>query len=119
MLSFRHFISQDSGDLNIPVVSLEENVLDKIDLINEQLDQCLLECVVNPYIGWVNASKTLAEHGISLPKVIMQDVMEGVEIVALDENHYFYYEYNFVKEGYQIFASVVNENELEKLLEEE
>lgn len=119
MLSFKQFFSEENGGLDIPVVSLEENVLDKIDLINEQLDQCLVECVVNPYIGWLNAAKTLSEHGISLPKVVMKDIMEGVEIVALDENHYFYYEYNFVKEGYQIFASVVNENELEKLLEEE
>lgn len=118
MLSFRQFFSEENRDLDIPVISLAENTLDKIDSINEQLDHCLMECVVNPYIGWVNASKTLYEHGIVLPKVILKDIMEGVEIVALDENHYFYYEYNFVKEGYQTFASVVNETELEKLLED-
>ena len=32
---------------------------------------------------------------------------------------YFYYEYEFVNEGYQTFASIVNETELEELLEEE
>lgn len=119
MLSFRHFISQDNGGFNIPVVSLEENIKDKIDLINEQLDQCLTECVVNPYIGWVNASKTLSEHGIILPKVLLQDVMEGIEVIPLDENYYFYYEYDFINEGYQTFASIVNEMELEELIKEE
>jgi len=119
MLSFRHFISQDNGGLDIPVVSLEENIQDKIDLINEQLDECLMEGVVNPYIGWVNASKTLSEHGIVLPKVLMRDIMEGVELVSLNEEYYFYYEYQFVNESYQTFASIVNETELEELLEEE
>lgn len=119
MLSFKSFISEENGGLDIPVVSLEENVKDKIDLINEQLDQCLTECVVNPYIGWINASKTLSEHGIILPKVLMQDVMEGIEVVSLNEDYYFYYEYEFVNEGYQTFASIVNEMELEELLEEE
>lgn len=119
MLSFRQFFSEENGDLDIPVVSLEESIQDKIDTINEQLDLCLFECVVNPYVGWINAAKTLSEHGICLPKVIMKDITEGVEIIALDENFYFYYEYNFVNEGYQTFASIVNETELEKLLEEE
>jgi hypothetical protein len=119
MLSFKQFFSEENGGLDIPVVSLEENVKDKIDLINDQLDQRLNECVVNPYIGWVNASKTLSEHGITLPKVMMKDVMEGVEVVALNEDYYFYYEYGFVNEGYQTFASIVNETDLEKLLEEE
>jgi hypothetical protein len=50
--------------------------------------------------------------------------LEGVEVVALninesEEEHYFYYEYNFVKEGYTSFASIVNESELDELLAEE
>jgi hypothetical protein len=88
------------------------------------LDGRLTECLVNPYIGWVNSSKILAPYGIHLPKVVFEDIYEGVEVVKLNlnesnEEHYFYYEYNFVNEGYQTFASIVNETELEKLLEEE
>ena len=94
MLSFRQFISPDNGGLDIPVVSLEENIQEKIDLINDELDHCLLENFINPYVGWVNASKTLSQHGITLPKVIMQDVMEGIELVSLNEDYYFYYDFN-------------------------
>lgn len=119
MLSFRQFFSEENGDLDIPVVSLTEEILASRHSINEQLDQCLNECVVNPYIGWLNAAKTLSEHNIVLPKVLFKDITEGIEIAALDENYYFYYEYSFVNEGYQTFASIVNESELEELLAED
>ena len=124
MLSFRHFISQDNGDVTIPVVSITEGLSFDIDEINEQLDGCLTESLVNPYIGWLNSARILEQYGIKLPKVLFKDILEGEEVVALnmnesEEEHYFYYEYNFVKEGYHSFASLVNKSELEELLAEE
>jgi hypothetical protein len=124
MLSFRHFLSQDNGDVTIPVVSLTEGLSFDIDEINEQLDSCLTESLANPYIGWLNSARILEQYGIKLPKVLFKDILEGEEVVALnmnesEEEHYFYYEYNFVKEGYHSFASIVNESELEELLAEE
>jgi hypothetical protein len=124
MLSFKHFLSQDNGDVTIPVVSITESLSFDIDNINDQLDGCLTENLSNPYIGWVNSSRILEQYGIKLPKVLFRDILEGVEVVALninesEEEHYFYYEYNFVKEGYHSFASIVNESELDELLAEE
>lgn len=124
MLNFRHFLSQDNGGLDIPVVSISESLSNQIDEINDKLDNTLTECFMNPYIGWVNASKVLAPYGILLPRTLFRDIQEGVEVVALnlnesDEEHYFYYEYNFVKEGYNSFASIVNQTELDELLAED
>lgn len=130
MLSFRHFLSEETGDATIPVVSITEGLSFDIDSINEQLDGILTENLSNPYIGWVNSSRILEQYGIKLPKVLFRDILEGVEVVSLnkvvalninesEEEHYFYYEYNFVKEGYHSFASIVNESELEELLAEE
>ena len=50
-------------------------------------------------------------------------IQEGEEVVALNleeskENYYFYYNYNFTKEGYESFATIANETELEELLKE-
>lgn len=124
MLSFRYFLSEDNGDVTIPVVSISESLSFNIDNVNEQLDGILTENLSNPYIGWVNSSKILEQYGIKLPKVLFRDILEGVEVVALninesEEEHYFYYEYSFVKEGYTSFASIVNESELDELLAEE
>jgi len=121
MLGFKQFVIGDGN--NRKVVSISNSFTESIDEINNELDSCLTECLVNPYIGWVNASKILTPYGIHLPKAIFEDLHEGVEVIALNinelvEEHYFYYEYNFVNEGYQTFASIVNETELEKLLEE-
>ena len=124
MLRFGHFISQNNGGLDIPVVSVEESFEDKIDTINEELDGPLSECLVNPYIGWVNAAKILAPYNILLPKILFKDINEGEEIVALnlkesDTEYYFYYNYNFINEGYETFAAILTETELEEFLEEE
>jgi hypothetical protein len=124
MLRFGHFISQNNGGLDIPVVFIDESFEDKIDTINEELDGTLSECLVNPYIGWVNASKILAPYNILLPKVLFKDIHEGEEVVALnlkesETEYYFYYNYNFIKEGYETFAVILTETELEELLEEE
>lgn len=122
MLSFKQFVTED-GD-NLPVVSISNSFTESIDEINDKLDNSLTECFMNPYIGWVNASKILAPYGVLLPRILFRDIQEGVEVVALnlnesDEEHYFYYEYNFVKEGYNSFASIVNQTELDELLAEE
>jgi len=124
MLSFRHFLSEETGDVTIPVVSITESLSFDVDSINDQLDGCLTESLANPYIGWLNSARILEQYGIKLPKVLFKDILEGEEVVALnmnesEEEHYFYYEYNFVKEGYHSFASIVNESELEELLAEE
>jgi len=124
MLSFRHFLSEETGDVTIPVVSITESLSFDVDSINDQLDGCLTESLANPYIGWLNSARILEQYGIKLPKVLFKDILEGEEVVALnmnesEEEHYFYYEYNFVKEGYHSFASIVNQSELEELLAEE
>jgi hypothetical protein len=123
MLSFRHFLSEDNGDVKIPVVSISESLSFDIDSINEQLDGILTENLSNPYIGWVNSSRILEQYGIKLPRIIFRDIQEGEEVVALNleeskENYYFYYNYNFTKEGYESFATIANETELEELLKE-
>jgi len=122
MLKFGEFIREHSGE-NISVVSTSDSFIDSIDSINEQLDLCLTECWLNPYLGWVNASKIMAPYGIQLPRIIFRDIQEGEEVVALNleeskENYYFYYNYNFTKEGYESFATIANETELEELLKE-
>jgi hypothetical protein len=124
MLSFRHFLSEETGDVTIPVVSITESLSFDVDSINDQLDGCLTESLANPYIGWLNSARILEQYGIKLPKVLFKDILEGEEVVALnmnesEEEHYFYYVYNFVKEGYHSFASIVNQSELEELLAEE
>ena len=122
MLKFGEFIRERSGE-NISVVSTSDLFVDSIDSINEQLDLCLTVCWLNPYLGWVNASKIMAPYGIQLPRIIFRDIQEGEEVVALNleeskENYYFYYNYNFTKEGYESFATIANETELEELLKE-
>lgn len=123
MLSFRHFLSQDNGDLNIPVVSISESVSINVDELNDAFDFQLNENLNNPYTGWLWSSKILESVGIELPKVLFTDSQEGVEVVELNINeshYYFYYEYNLNEsKQYETFASIVTESELEELLEEE
>lgn len=123
MLSFRHFLSQDNGDLNIPVVSISESVSINVDELNDAFDFQLNENLNNPYTGWLWSAKILESVGIELPKVLFTDSQEGVEVVELNINeshYYFYYEYNLNEsKQYETFASIVTESELEELLEEE
>jgi len=121
MIGFRHFISEDIGD-NLNVVSISEDINDTYEQINELLDICLSESSVNPYTGWIQASKTLTAFGIDLPKVVFSGVQEGVEVIPLTFNeseYYFYYEYVLNESNqYETFATITDENGLNDLLKE-
>jgi hypothetical protein len=121
MLSFNQFISEEIEN-NIKIVSISEEVIDKIDEINDILDNSLTESLVNPYIGWVNSSKILSGYGIDLPKVSFRDIQEGEEVVALSINeseYYFYYGYLMNEDGsYESFATITDEKGLDDLLED-
>jgi hypothetical protein len=121
MFGFRHFISEEIGN-DLKVVSISEEVNDTYEQINELLDICLSESSVNPYTGWIQATKTLTTFGINLPKVVFSDLEEGVEVIALTFNeseYYFYYEYALNESNqYETFATITDENGLDELLKE-
>jgi hypothetical protein len=122
MFTFREFILKESAD-DLTVVPVSEEVVSSFEEINQLLDNVLTENTLNPYIGWINASKVMSNYGIQLPRSIFKDLQEGEEIVALSINeseYYFYYEYQMNEHGsYQSFATITDEQGLEELIKEE
>jgi hypothetical protein len=119
MLKFSEFIKENGGR-NIPIVFISSDV--NFDEINEELDECTNESVSNPYVGWLNITNTLLEHGIELPKVLFEDIQETEEVIILNFNeseYYFYYNHMLNEEShYESFAIITDEAGLDELLKE-
>mgnify|MGYP003332380406 FL=1 len=142
MFRFKQFV--DEG-YNVPVVSIDKEKADMAkgdtrNEINRNLAASLSRNFVNPYGGWVSIRKILDQYGIFLPKIVFQDQEDGEEIVALnqfgdkwgatldgvvtspndsaEEDYYLYYSFGRDESGfYDIFAKIVDEDELNDMLE--
>lgn len=143
-MRFKEFISEQGG-YNVPVVPISKDTVDITKPqtrgeINLNLAAELSRQFINPYAPWMAIGKVLSMYGINLPKVILADVEEGEEIVALDQfggawgakpdgtqtppnerdlpDYYLYFNYGIGEEGfYEAFAVVVDENALNDILE--
>lgn len=145
MFSFHEFLNE--GGYHVPVVSISK---DKVDLsndktrdeINRNLAAVLSREWTNPYCGLQKVSKILSIYGINLPKIILQDDMEGEVVIVLNQfgetvgakldgtintlqnpdTHelYLVYEYGLSDEGFtEAFATVVTEEELNSMLDKD
>lgn len=145
MKSFSTFILE--GGYNVPTVTISK---EQVDLknpatrneINRNLAAELSSRFTNSYGGWIKIRRVLELYGISLPKVIFNDVEEGEEIVAIsqfnawgadlsglvtspnihieDEEHYLYYSYEVSDSGfYQAFATITDEEGLNDFISDE
>lgn len=119
MLKFGEFVKEDGG-YNITTVSLSNSI--NLDEINEELEISLENHLTNPYVGWLNITNILSEHGIKLPKVLFEESQETEEVIILNFNeseYYFYYNHRLNEEGYyESFAIITDEKGLNELLEE-
>ena len=145
MFGFREFLNE--GGYHVPVVSISK---DKVDLsndktrdeINRTLAAVLSREWTNPYCGLQKVGKILSTYGINLPKIILQDDMEGEVVIVLnqfgetiganldgtintlqnpDTNElYLVYEYGLSEDGFtETFATVVTEEELDAMLDKD
>jgi hypothetical protein len=143
MLKFDEFIAE--GGYNVPVVSIST---EKYDLakeptrneINRNIAAELSSQFVNPYNGWLKISRILEMYSIFLPKVILNDELEGEEIVAIqqfgsqwgadltgkvtspnqidDNEFYLFFSYGISSSGfYECYGAIVDEEELNAILE--
>lgn len=145
MIRFKEFVSieeNEDGEDGLAVAPISKDTTDlsnieTIDEINSNLSSGLDFPWLNPYGGWMRASKLLSMYGISLPKVIFKDMVDGEEIVPIsqfgekvgaglcgrvdmipeDSEHFFYYSYGINENGmYDCFATVVDEEGLNSFL---
>jgi len=87
MKSFKEYLGEGC---DVVVVSIEKNNADFNMLatrmeINQNLALVLSPKFFNPYMGWIKVSKVLAMYGITLPRVIFKDLLDGEEIVVLQQ----------------------------------
>jgi len=145
MFNFREFLNE--GGYHVPVVSISK---DKVDLskdrtrdeINRSLAAVLSREFTNPYNGLQKVGKILSTYGINLPKIILEDDMEGEVVIVLNQfgetvgakldgtintlhdpdTHelYLVYEYGLSDSGFiEAYATVVTEQELDEMLDKE
>lgn len=143
MFNFREFLNE--GGYHMPVVSISK---DKIDLshgktrdeINRNLSAVLSREWTTPYAGLLAAGKILSMYGINLPKIILEDDIEGELVVVLNQfgetvgakldgsintlenpdTHelYLVFEYGLSENGFiESFATIVTEEELNVMLD--
>ena len=144
MIRFCEFLNE--GGYHVPVVSISK---DKVDLsndktrdeINRNLSAVLSREWSSPYCALQKVSKLLSFYGITLPKILLDDDIEGEVIVVINQfgekigatlsgtintlnnpDHtdelYLVYEYGLSDEGFiEAFATVVTEQELNVMLD--
>lgn len=145
MLRFKEFVlieEDEDGEYGLAVAPISKETTSlsdtqTIDEINSNLNGGLDFPWLNPYGGWMRASKLLSMYGITLPKVIFKDMLDGEEIVPItqfgekvgaglcgmvnmvpeDNQFFFYYSYGINEDGmYDCFATVVDEEGLNSFL---
>lgn len=85
MLKFKQYLNEGGPS---PVVDVDNTVVDlrkmatKLE-INRNLAAVLSHDFVNPYAGYVKASKILRIYGMSLPRTIFLDKKNGEEVFLL------------------------------------
>lgn len=143
MFGFRDFLNE--GGYHVPVVSISK---DKVDLskdktrdeVNRNLSASLSREWINPYSGLLVVSKILSMYGVTLPKIILDDDVEGEIIIVIsqfgekiganldgtidtfaqpdNDELYLVYEYGLSEKGFiEAFATVVTEEELDAMLD--
>ena len=144
MLSFKKYIIEGGP---APVVSVDVTKFDMknpgtILEINRNLSAVLAQDFVNPYAGYVKASKVLVNYGVTLPRNVIMDKHEGEELIVIhqfggvhgakvdgtitppgthdeESEHYFFFTYEIDEHGfYKCSAVIMNEDELHELMDE-
>lgn len=145
MLSFRRYVSECGDGPDMPVISISKEKIDFSEEetrneINDNLYQALDPNFLNPYIAWNRTSKLLALYGIALPRVIFDDILDGEEVVAINQfgtkhgvdtdgvttnpddevDYYFYFSYGMVEDGhYECYAVVTDDAGLDELVSDD
>jgi hypothetical protein len=145
MLAFRRYVSEGGDGLAMPVISISKETIDlsqeeTCDEINDNLYAALEPHFLNPYVAWIRASKLLALYGVSLPRVIFDDIMDGEEVVAIsqfgekhgvdtdgtstnsndEKEYYFYFSYGIAEDGhYECYAVVTDDAGLDEIVSDE
>lgn len=145
MFNFREFLNE--GGYHMPVVSISK---DKVDLsykktrdeINRNLAAVLSREYTNPYSALQRVSKILSMYGINLPKIILDDDVEGEVVIVLNQygetvgasldgtintlqnpdTHelYLVFDYELSEHGFiEAEATVVTEDELDEMMDKE
>lgn len=145
MHSFSEFLNE--GGYHVPVVSISK---DKVDLsddktrdeINRNLSASLSREWINPYSALMRVSKITSQYGINLPKIILDDDVEGEVVVAINQfgqkigaelnghistlnqpdqdEQFILFQYGLSDSGFiEAFATVVTEDELNAMLDEQ
>jgi len=141
MLSFNQFIKECS----VPVVTVIKNKVDindpeTLSELNRNLVAATAGTFVSPYTIWLRIFKVMSLYGITLPKVIFANSLEGEEILALTqfayasgaelngmvspphadqgEKYFLYFHYEIANDGnFESIAMVVDEDGLNDILE--
>jgi len=69
-------IEKNNADFNMLATRME---------INQNLALVLAPKFFNPYMGWLKVAKVLSMYGIVLPRVIFKDLLDGEEVVVLQQ----------------------------------
>jgi hypothetical protein len=109
-------------DYNIPVQDDESTeMVDSIDFedINDELFEALEEPLLTPQTGLQRVANILNHYGIEIPVVFEMD-SEGDEYIFRLENNYLYFIFSPNESGfYEVFAQVVDEDELHEILSDD
>ena len=144
MISFKDYIKECGDGMDIPSIKISKEQIDcskeeTRDEINDNLYRGLDPHFLNPYIGWVRASKLLSLYGIALPRVIFQDLEDGEEVVAINQfgdvvgattngvnmepentEYYFYFSYGRTEDGhYECYAEITDSDGLDELVSDD
>lgn len=145
MTSFKDYLKECGDGMEIPSIRISKEQIDcskeeTRDEINDNLYRGLEPHLLNPYIGWVRASKVLAYYSIALPRIVFKDFEDGEEVVAIsqfgdvvgerpdgsidmnpqDDEYYFYFSYGRTEDGhYDCYAVITDSDGLDELVSDD
>ena len=85
MIRFKDYLTE-GGPATVISVDFTKADLKKAETrleANRNLSAVLSQDFVNPYAGWVKASKVLRNYGIELPRAIFPDLKSGHEVFVV------------------------------------